>query len=90
MASYGKISSGGNFVYFWELDNFLKRPEANGKFFNSPNIAVTDNNGKIGIIYLQIYPKGDSRIKTHVSLFIRNGTKEELEFSYRWGPYFKF
>ncbi len=86
MATYGKMTSGADFVYCLELDNFLKRPEANGKFFNSPSVAVTDNNGKIGIIYLQIYPKGDSRMKTHVSLFIRNGTKEELEFIYRWGP----
>jgi len=83
MATYGKMTSGADFVYCLELDNFLKRPEANGKFFNSPSVAVTDNNGRIGILCLQIYPKGDSRITTHVSLFIINKTKVDLEFIYR-------
>ena len=87
MASYGKITSGANFVYFWELDNFFKRPEANGKFLESPAIAVTDNNGRLGTICLKIYPKGDSKTLTHISLYILNKTKEEMEFTYREDTY---
>ena len=91
MATYGKITSGGDFVYFYKLDNFLKRPEANGKSFNSPNIAVTDNNGKNGTIFLEIFPKGDSQTSTHVSIYIMNESiSKELDLSYRLGPYLNF
>ena len=90
MATCGKITSGADFVFLWKIDNFLKRPEANDQPFNSPLFSIIDNNGRIGAICLQIYSKGDTRTSKHVSLFIINKTKEDMELSSRWGPYLNY
>ena len=87
MATYGKISTGSDFVYYWRLDNFLKLPEGIGEKILSPNFGIIDNNFSHGTINLEIYPKGDSRTLTHVSLYIMNKSKEDLTFTYRFSPY---
>ena len=88
MSSYGKITFRGNYAYEWKINNFLNRPEANGKEFCSPKFAVTDNNDKHGILYFIIFPKGFVGTSTHVSLGIMlESESREFELFYRWGPY---
>ncbi len=84
MAICGEITTRDeiSYVYEWRIDNFLQRLEANGEYFSSPNFSIIDNNGKNGTISLQI-----GNIRTKVSLDVLNRTKEELELTYRWGPY---
>ena len=86
MVICGEITTRGETsdVYEWRIDNFLQKLEENGKNFSSPNISIIDNNGQNGTIILQI---GNRRTATNVSLDIYNRTKEELELTYRWGPY---
>ena len=86
MAICGEITTRDeiSYVYEWRIDNFLQKLEANEKHFSSPNISIIDNNGKNGTICLLI---GNRRTETNVSVFILDRTKEELELTYRWGPY---
>jgi len=84
MSSYGKITFRGNYAYEWKINNFLNRPEANGKEFCSPKFAVTDNNDKHGILYFIIFPKGFVGTSTHVSLGIMlESESREFELFYR-------
>ncbi len=73
-----------SYVYEWKIDNFLQRSEANGEHFISPKFSIIDNNGKNRTIILQIVNR---RTPTNGSLDLFIRTKEELELTYRWGPY---
>ena len=82
MATYGKISTGSDFVYYWRLDNFLKLPEGNGEKILSPNFGIIDNNFNYGTINIEI-----SILITYVYLNIQKKDKEDLTFTYRFSPY---
>ena len=82
MATYGEISTGSDFVYYWRLDNFLERPEANREKILSPNFGIIDNNFNYGTINIEI-----SILITYVYLNIQKKDKEDLTFTYRFSPY---
>ncbi len=82
MATYGKITTGSDFVYYWRLDNFLERLEANGERIHSPNFGIIDNNFQYGTMNIEI-----SITLTYVLFYIQNKGKENLTSTYRLGPY---